>query len=442
MTPEGRHEFHCLPYRVGDDGDERRRPGCAEGQRASVNDVLRTIERVEQRLDVVGARLVERYVAEIVDYRALNEQTLRGDVLPTAQRNVEELLAALREDSAPTDASLEALRHSAARRVHQGIPLQALLHAYRLWGQVVWQEILAVTAPEVPAEREAALAIAGRVMAYVDQVSVAVAQSYLDEVTGVLGDREAVRRDLLEALVSGRTMSEPMRRRVSTALNPDSDHAVVLARSLEPLGSDRARLRSAMEGARRRLRPVAGAVLVGIREDEVVTIYPVRDRGDYSVLVEQAGAWAAELTGFAVGVGRAHRGTEGVATSYAEAEEAVRLGAATGEDGRASTFSEVLLDHVLSSSPHLATLHHETLAPLHAYDRSKDAELVRTLRTYYEQGFSLARSAALLQVHPNTVVYRLRRIHDLTGHDPNEPDQLLLLLLGLKSDRWSGEGRR
>ncbi|MFF5990001.1 PucR family transcriptional regulator [Prauserella flavalba] len=403
-----------------------------------MNDILRTIERVGQRLDAVGARLVERYQAEIVDYRALDEHTVRGDVLPTAQRNVEELLTALREDSPPTDSSLDALRRSALRRVHQGIPLQALLHAYRLWGQVVWQEILAVTDPRAPREREAALAVAGRVMAYVDQVSVVVAQSYLDEVTGMLGDREAMRRDLLEALVSGRPISERMRHRVgASALDPEGEHAVVLARSLEPMGDDRSALRAAVGEARERLRPTASTILVGIREDEVVTIYPVAGRGDYAALVEQAGQWAAGLDGFAVGVGRAHHGTEGIAASYAEAEEAVRLGAATG-GGKASTFSEVLLDHLLSSSPHLTTLHHETIAPLHAYDRARDAQLVRTLRVYFEHGFNLARSAARLKVRPNTVVYRLRRIHELTGHDPSDPDQLLLLLLGMKSDRWTG----
>jgi DNA-binding PucR family transcriptional regulator len=35
-------------------------------------------------------------------------------------------------------------------------------------------------------------------------------------------------------------------------------------------------------------------------------------------------------------------------------------------------------------------------------------------------------------VHANTVVYRLRRVRELTGRDPHDPDDLLLLSLGLK----------
>ncbi|TCP55331.1 CdaR family transcriptional regulator [Tamaricihabitans halophyticus] len=400
--------------------------------------ILRTIETVEDRLEPIGDHLVHSYQSDIVDYRALDEQALRGDVRQTAQRNVQELLAALRDEAAPTDTSLEALRRSARRRVHQGISLQALLHAYRLWGQVVWQEILGVSDPEVAAEREAALIIAGRVMAYVDQVSVAVAQTYLDEVTGVLGDREAMRRDLLEALISGRPISERMRQRASASnLDVGGAHAVVLARLLEPGGSERAVLRAAVTEARKRLRPDNASILVGIREDEVVIICPATDASGYTTLVQQAGEWAAQLSDFAVGVGRVHSAMDGIAQGYAEAEQAVRLGAARGAHAKAITFSDVLLDQLLSSSSHLGALHDETMRPLHEYDRERDSQLVRTLRAYYEHGFSLAKSAAELSVNPNTIVYRLRRIQQLTGHDPNDPDELLLLVLGLKSDRWA-----
>ena len=400
--------------------------------------VLVLLDRVEDRLEAIGDRLLAGYLAEIVDYRALDEQTLHADVLPTALRNVQELLAAAREGTPPTDESLDALRRSAQRRVHQGVSVQALLQAYRLWGRVVWREVVALASPDAAAEREAVIDVAARVMEYVDQVSVAVAQTYLDEVTGVLGDREAVRRDLLEALISDRPMSERMRQRAgASVLDMDAEHAVVLARFAEPSGADRAVLREALACARECLRPRQGSIMVGIREDEVVAISPASAPEDYAALVGQAGEWAGTLGEFAVGVGRAHRGTEGVAASYREAAEAVRLGTAAGGQGRAITFSDVLLDHLLSSNPHLGVLHDETMRPLHRYDQARRAHLVETLRVYYDEGFNLARSAARLAVNPNTVVYRLKRIHQLTGHDPRDPDQLLLLLLGMKSDRWS-----
>ena len=411
-----------------------------EQRPAALETIRALVERVEARLDTLGDQLVANYLSEIVDYRALDGQTLRADVLPTAQRNVQELLTAVREDTSLTESALEALRRSAQRRVHQGVPVQALLHAYRLWGRVVWQEFMGVADRGTPGEQDAVIEVASRIMAYVDQVSVAVAQTYLDEVSGILGDREAVRRDLLEALVSQRPVSERMRQRArASALDVEGAHAVVLARAVEPVGDDRSVLRDALVRARDYLSPRESSVLVGIREDEVVAIYPTSGSAEYRSLVAQAEEYAARLGQFAVGVGRSHTGVDGVAPSYAEAAEAVRLGTAAGGAGHAVTFSDVLLDHLLSNNPRLGVLHEETMRPLHRYDQARKAQLVRTLRVYYHQGFNLARSAAQLAVNPNTVVYRLKRIHELTGHDPHDPDQLLLLLLGMKSDQWSEE---
>lgn len=394
--------------------------------------VKSTIERVEERLDELGERLVASYLREIVDYTALDEATLRGDVRPTAVRNVRALLDAVRSGEPATEDSLEELRRSAVRRLHQGVSLQALLHAYRLWGQVVWAEVRRVAEPGQPATHDAALDIAGRVMAYVDQVSIAVAQAYLDEATGVRSDDEAMRRDLLEALLSGRQIDARMRRRAAAAhLDLDGHYAVALARVLEPGHTERAMLRDALAGAREHLHASGASVLAGIREDEVVIMYPLPEPADYRSAVRQATGWAQHSPGFAIGVGRRHQGVRGIAASYAEAEEAVRHGPPAAH--HAVTFSDVLLDHLIRSSPHADALLDETIRPLQAYDRARNADLLGTLRTYYERRFSLARSAADLHVHPNTVEYRLRRIHQLTDRDPHDPDDLLLLLLGLKA---------
>ena len=42
------------------------------------------------------------------------------------------------------------------------------------------------------------------------------------------------------------------------------------------------------------------------------------------------------------------------------------------------------------------------------------------------------RSAEVLHVHPNTVMYRLRRVHEICGRDPHDPDDLLILFLAMK----------
>ena len=112
--------------------------------------------------------------------------------------------------------------------------------------------------------------------------------------------------------------------------------------------------------------------------------------------------------------------------------EAAAISFSLGLFGQATSFRDVLLDHLARASEHSQALIEDMLAPLQEYEETRSTTLATTLRTYYETRFSLSRSAKLLHVHSNTVKYRLQRIHELTGLDPASPDDLLLLSLGLK----------
>jgi sugar diacid utilization regulator len=402
--------------------------------------VLALLDRLRERVDDIARRLVESYRVEMVDYRGLPEVVIVDDVVPTTRQNVEELLAGLRDGRAVEGPQLDQFRAAAVRRLHQNMSIQSLLRAYRLWGQTVWSEILA--GAQDAAQREAVLPIAGRVMEYVDMVSGAAAEAYLEEAAGVWRDREVVRRDLLETLITGRPTTERARRQAaSLRLDLDGDHVVVLVRRGNIGGAAEAGrgagavLRQALGVARLRLRPPTGALLVGIREEEVVAIRPAASTESFETVKAQARAAAAELPDFVLGAGRRHAGVDGVRRSYAEAQEAVSIGVASGLHGQFLAFSDVLLDRIVRSTRYADDLLDETVRPLHAYDAERRSELVRTLQAYFATRFSLTRSAAQLNVQPNTVTHRLRRIHTLTGHDPGDPDGLLLLSLGLKLHR-------
>jgi DNA-binding PucR family transcriptional regulator len=92
----------------------------------------------------------------------------------------------------------------------------------------------------------------------------------------------------------------------------------------------------------------------------------------------------------------------------------------------------VLVDSLLESSGSAQRILKETLRPLVTYDTSRKGALIETLRAYLGTRMSIAKSAAVLFVHPNTVVYRLRRIKEVCGRDPDDPEDLLVLALALK----------
>ncbi|MCV7414416.1 PucR family transcriptional regulator ligand-binding domain-containing protein [Mycolicibacterium litorale] len=73
------------------------------------------------------------------------------------------------------------------------------------------------------------------------------------------------------------------------------------------------------------------------------------------------------------------------------------------------------------------------LAPLRAYDDQHQSNLVATLDAYLRNQRSLQLTATALCVHRQTVLYRIKRIADLTGLDLAETDAVATLWLALRA---------
>lgn len=98
-----------------------------------------------------------------------------------------------------------------------------------------------------------------------------------------------------------------------------------------------------------------------------------------------------------------------VATAHDTGQRVVRYGA--HRDG-----SEVLFPRTAEDSRQLVNT---VLGPLITHDRSTGGDLIHTLRAFLENDGSSGRTATHLQIHRQTLVYRLRKIEQLTGHKPS-----------------------
>jgi sugar diacid utilization regulator len=304
---------------------------------------------------------------------------------------------------------------------------------------VLWDAIVAGTRIERPSEREAAIEIASRLMRRVDLLSRVVMNAYLDEVT----DRGLLRRDLHEALISGHGATESVQRKArSLHLKLGRSYIVVVLRGMEmhgefgreePLAS-RVALDRVVETTRSRLRPSAGSLLAGMHNGDLVVLYPVVDAGELEAVRRECIDLAQTLNAdVSIGLSGYHPGLPALATAYAEARDAATIGNRLGLRGTAVSLNDVLIDHMLEGSAHARRILEDTLAPLSDYDAEHGSELVATLRAYVRTHFNLTRSAEILSVHPNTVVYRLRRIRELGGRDPYDVDDLVILSLALRA---------
>lgn len=390
------------------------------------------LDELDGMIEDLADRMLERYLAAIPIYRALPDETLR-QVREVNRRNLVGFIGALRAGRGPTDEELGFILASASKRAREGVPLSGLLQAYRLGAQLAWAEAKTVVGDD-PVRLRAGLDLASALMEWVDLVSGAVAQSYLEEYERLSSDREASRRDFLDGVLSGAlTDEEVLARAEALGLDPTTPATVAVLALAEPPG-DEASLRSVQH----RLRTLAAELpeaersLVVARGAEVVLVFPSAGEADDMTthlrsLAERASdALEVEVR---AGVGRARESLTEIAPSYREASIALAAARASANTSPVSLYGEMLVEELILRERGVSRrLAQSLLEPLAAYP-----ELKTTLIEYLDHGPSLPAVAKRLFLHPNTVSYRLARIRDLTGRDPKTPAGVAELFLALRA---------
>lgn len=78
------------------------------------------------------------------------------------------------------------------------------------------------------------------------------------------------------------------------------------------------------------------------------------------------------------------------------------------------------------------------LGTLRDYDRNRGGQLVETLAAYFASGRSLSATAQRLRTHRNTVLYRLRRVEEVTHLDLHDPQIELEVQVALRIEAALG----
>jgi purine catabolism regulator len=191
-------------------------------------------------------------------------------------------------------------------------------------------------------------------------------------------------------------------------------------------------------------RQVNGAV--GQYVDVIVVLYPLENpsqTGRISRMVEEVRAQIATRTPsglVAAGISRPATGLSALRDGYREAKDAVSIAYELGDHGETTFYGDLKLYQFLlalkeRNLDHMRRFHLETVGPLVEHDERKQADLIRTLEGFFAANGNLAKAATDLDVHRNTLVYRLERISELTGLDLEDPDNRLILHLSLKVQR-------
>ncbi len=191
-------------------------------------------------------------------------------------------------------------------------------------------------------------------------------------------------------------------------------------------------------------RHINGAA--GLYVDVIVALYPLENAAQIGRVrrsVEELRTQLASRTAgglVTAGISRPAAGLAALREVYREARDAMRIAAELGDLEQVTFYGDLKLYQLLlalkeRNLDHLRRFYAVTLGPLAEYDERKQADLIRTLNGFFEANGNLARAAQDLDVHRNTLVYRLERISELTDLDLDDPDNRLILHLALKVQR-------
>jgi DNA-binding PucR family transcriptional regulator len=407
-----------------------RKDADTSGTRDALADILDDLERVT---DVLAERMLKQYLDSIPSYRALPDVTL-DQIRELNRANLVGFVAAMRESRGPTPDELAMVRESASRRAREGVPLSALLIAYRTGAQIAWTEARVIIGTD-PRRMAAGLDLASAVMNWVDEASGAAAQAYLAEHERLASDREASRRDFVDGALSGQlTPEEILARAEALGLDRAGRYAVAVLASMGE-GPQDALLRETRRTMSVDL-PAMERSLVVTRGDELVLVFPADDGTDATT--EQLRSFLERASGalesrFGAGVGRARESLTELSGSYREASIALAA-ARAGSSGPLCVYGEVLVEELILRERSVARrLAQAILEPLEGHP-----DLKATLLEYINHGPSLPAVAKRLYLHPNTVAYRLSRVKDLTGRDPKSPAGVAELFLALRAQQLVG----
>jgi len=223
--------------------------------------------------------------------------------------------------------------------------------------------------------------------------------------------------DLLDDLEHDRLADDETERRIAAfGLEPASSYAALLAVAANGAGGERLRSAVADELDRRgtrylsALRPERAAFLVqAAGEEEALAV---------------AEAVAAAIPHSRVGVGRPARG-RALGRSLVEAAAALEV-----FPGRVASYRDLGSVELLLSLPEAALegFVQRVLGP-----SAQNGWLIESLTVLLDSGYRWSEAAERLRVHRHTLRYRIDKLRDQTGLDPDEPAQRMELWLAVKA---------
>ncbi len=366
------------------------------------------LDAVEPLVDELVCRILAAEHA-YVESTLLTHDQLRSSCLSNITAMIDSLTGV-----SPLD--LASARAAGRLKAEQGVPLAALLHAFRLGGRLIWEELMNRSERDAP---RALLAMAAELWALVDVYSDAAAEAYRMSVDARTEQDAEGRRRLIRALFADHKANpSAVADAVRTFRIPEYGCFVVVSADASGAG-------------------VATAGVEAIWESEV--------DGRAGLLFATS---ESALTAVVDGIESGHVGVSAVFTSPSQIPRAVEQARLARTCARAggvpsTRFESVPVPVLLASHPEAGRdAARQIFGQLMDLPDAEQSSLLGTLDAWFASKGSTTEAASNLHYHRNTVLYRLRRIGELTGRNFLDPAQAAELYVALRAHQISATGNR
>ncbi|MGO1052247.1 helix-turn-helix domain-containing protein [Crossiella sp. CA198] len=362
------------------------------------------------------ADMIQEIRRAVPEYEALLGSQHEPVIIESTEKAILHCIDNLGDPQFRSDEWASYLRHRGRVEFQEGRSANALQTAYRVGGKVAWRHVCAV-GQNLGFPSELLFVAAEAIFAYVEELSALAVEGYTEAQRQAAGSRERRRRRLLELIL---TEPAPSRRvlvehaEAARWTMPDS----VVAVALEPRGDQHTLSPPALDPE----------VLVDL-EGEVPCLVTANPERHLRNLARNLNGWRAAV-GLPVPLAEA-------AMSLRGARRALRL-----------LQRDLLPDHPVTwCADELPTLclfadefligelARRCLTPLDDLTPKQRRRLADTLLAWLSSRRNALEIAADLDVHPQTVRYRLHQLERLFGDRLTDPDQRLALELALRAER-------
>lgn len=378
------------------------------------------------RAEELGGALADVIVTEL-DFYSSSTVVTKDEVRQTCIANMRFVFESLAGD-VQIDAS--AAERTGKARAAAGVPLPAVMAAYRVGFRFMWERTLEEARRRGDIATDSVLDAMSHILVAQDVFTQAMTSAYRAQLTIQVLDQEEEHSALVEALLFRRITDEQNLWEAADALRmPMSGPYVVVAAQVPAIGKlalpeianrlDVRDIRSAW-----RLLPDLQVGIVHVRRPEVL-----------GMMIEVFESLAS------ANVGISPQFLDLAATS-----DALRLARlAVGHSGRrgasrskVAVFDESPLAYAAVSAPEvMARIGKSVLGSLDELPGEERRILVDTFEAWLDAGGSANETAAKIFCHPNTVRHRLHRIEERTGRSLSRPRDIAELCLAFEIDRRS-----